>query len=209
MKAILTPDEVVFYGNVDRTFPRCELRLIFNVEITQFRSILGLDFYEELKSDLVDYSSVPEWQNQSYSKGDFVRFGSIIYEALEAGNTRPPSKDWRIADKFKSECNNYLWCNYLAEFLAMKVIRDRAGFLTYNLSGNGFQVVSQSNNRAVDGSEFSIAMQQIDRKISELFNNLDAFLKGELGGECSFEKYKGNKDCKDERTKSRNKYRVA
>lgn len=205
MKTLLTPNEVVRYAGLDDTFPRCDLRLIFNVELMEARKNIGLELYSELLDDKADYSGVVVWNNgTAYNEGQIVRHMGVVYVSLTDNNTdQPNSTNWDYAPKFHDLCNNQLWDNFMAEYLSWIVVRDRIGFVHYRATGNGIQVVRQRDHEAANAEQFSQSTQRIDRKIAELWSNMRAFLVGDVG-DCEFN-FKD--ECDKKESRRRNQYR--
>ena len=104
----------------------CDLQDIYQVEQREARLKLGIDFYNELIADLVDYSSASEWEDgTTYSAEDVVIWDGIFYQAISETDTEPTTVEfWELAPKFDKDCFNTLWCNYLGVYLALNVVKN-------------------------------------------------------------------------------------
>ena len=209
MTSLLSSSEVIHFSGISRDFPPCDFRLLYNVELTEFRRCLGLEFYTDLQNDRVDYSGEADWQHGvTYNQNAIVVKNGVPYVSLENSNqSEPPSPKWEIAPKFTTECYNDLWCLFLGEYLSWNAIKDKFAFVQYNLSGEGIQLVNTRAGRSADVSEFKIYGASVDKKIEDLYNNMDHYLKNNC--EEEFKNYKGNlDDCEDGKCTKGNRYRV-
>lgn len=118
--------EIILYSGLDKTFPPCDLRLVTNVERTEFRVCLGTALYEQLLSVLVDYSLTPAYVvSSTYALNDLVTYEGLVYKAKGAvpANQPPPTLTyWELAPKFSDPCAQSMWCDYLAEYLSLSVV---------------------------------------------------------------------------------------
>lgn len=208
MKSLLSSSEVIHFSGISRDFPPCDFRLIYNVELMEFRNCLGMDFHSELQGDRVDYSGENEWSNSvTYQAGDLVnRFGVTYLSKENNNNSEPPGTKWELAPKFTTTCYNDLWCMFLGEYLSWCAIRDKYAFVQYNLSGEGIQLTNTRAGRSADVDEFKIYGASVEKKISSLFQNMDYYLKNNC--EEEFKNYLGNlEECEDGECSKGNKYR--
>jgi len=125
---------------VDNDFPLAAVGDHIVVEETAAMcDLFGFDFYETLKSDLVDYTGTPQWDpGTTYDLGDIVTDCGMVFESLTASNDLPPedAAGWKEADKFNTACYNLLWPN-LRGFLAYTVIRPALVHVTYKTGAAG------------------------------------------------------------------------
>lgn len=105
-----------------------------------FSRCLGLDFYEALKSDLVEYNGIQEYNGGLvYGVGAKVLLDSVIYISLAANNTDSPVEkaSWDVVPKFNTDIYNELWVHYLRNYLAYMVIYTSINYSTYEAGAKG------------------------------------------------------------------------
>lgn len=142
--SLITPAEVVRYSPVSNDFPLSQLYgQVKAEEWLLFIQYIGEDFYELLLADLVDYSSVPQWDGGPYAAGDHVMEQGMIFTSLiDANETEigDPLNEaaWKEADKFTTACYNSLWTTgFLRELLAYAVILPAVTHTTYPTGAAG------------------------------------------------------------------------
>jgi len=125
---------------VDNDFPLEAIGEHIEVEETAAMcDVFGFDFYEALKSDLVDYAGTPQWDpSATYSSGDIVTDCGMVFESLIDSNELPPEDKagWKEADKFNTACYNSLW-PHLRAWLAYTVVRPALVHVTYKAGAAG------------------------------------------------------------------------
>lgn len=174
---LLQPIEIVKNTGIQGDIPLCALHLIFQTEYTEFRKCLGVAFYEQLKADLTVNVYTNYKAGQTYNLGDKVSVQGIIYEALKTTtNSIAVKTDWKLVDKFQTACFNELWCMFLANYLAWRVLREHQPYLD-NLVG---EIKSEeAYNRQI------IA---IDNSANKTFQNMVSWVK--MNNKGCFDKMK-------------------
>lgn len=74
---------------------------------------VGEDNYQRMLDDMIDYSSVQKWNDETeYEEGDMVEYKGIIYvadEDITNNNTPNDCSQWSEAPKFEDDCYNTTW----------------------------------------------------------------------------------------------------
>ena len=144
-KYIITPWESVKYGPFERNYPTAYIcphivrteRLLFN------KCFLGLPFYDELILDLTNITGIKEFIfGTSYPLGEKICYEGCILVSLKDNNIIHPNNDqeldpsWGYCDKFKTTCNNELWC-LMKHWLAFELAFESIEYSTYSATANG------------------------------------------------------------------------
>jgi len=158
--------------------------------------VLGKDFYDALRADVIDYSAVPYWlEGQAYDTGDVVNYEDQVFASKIDSNTSEPTvtSDWELASKFTTAANQELWDTVLCRYLAVAVLKNSIPGIATPASANG--VVK------VDGSTFEPAPETSVKRLQEWLEgqyriarkNLDDFLQ-ENSDEVAYAGYQGFQD---------------
>ena len=189
---LLTPGEIIHYTGISKDFPRCSLRTISMVEYHEFRTCLGIAFYEELKEAKIDYSDAVQYANgTAYNVDDVVSYEGILYKNIKASTGKIPKDDeyWILAPKFNKECFEELWCNYLAEYLSWRVIFDRIPFISTQIKAEGLVKIFGNTFQAAGSKDFETISKAILRSAERTWGNMNHFIKHHNDDGC-FDLYK-------------------
>lgn len=210
LKGIITETEVVYHSGIDLDFQVCDLRTAHNVERFEFRECLGKEFYKTLQSALASYENIT-WKAKDeagdiieYEKDAVVVYNGIFKKALETTSAIPSDKSkWVNAPKFDDskycgQIYEQLWCDYLAEFIALSVVKAELPRFATRISKDGLIKLFGQNFQAADSKEVDRIAGWIDKKIAIVFSNMDDWLKDNNINGC-FDNYKGiaNTCCGD------------
>ena len=95
------------------------------VEECLFRECLGMQLYRDMQANLCP-TDAPCWdESLAYVTGSFVSYEGQIYEAIAdapPGNNPLNINFWKVADRFKNPCYENLWCMYLKQAIAFRVV---------------------------------------------------------------------------------------
>lgn len=167
---LLSPSEVKEFSSISRDFPNCDIMAIgqFEEKLLMNECFLS-NFYEDLKADLVDYSSVQTYSNTTaYIVNDKVKLNGAYYVAIQSvtGIQPPNNLKWVVGKKFKSDCFNDLFCNYLARYVSEYVARKNA---TLGINNVIFEKVA--------AKEMDIYLRSLDDLINTILENMVRYMK--------------------------------
>lgn len=171
--AIITANEVVRYSIAERAYPTDKVvRVMDMVENKFMRDCLGLDFYDLLKADKINWNNKAEWTAGSYSIGDIVWWEDDLFESTANSNTEEPSLvsvKWKAASKFNTSEYNNLWSLYLRPIISNEIIRLTAPLETIKFSGKGAVMFTEDNSNTIgaDSRSLDAAIRQL-REVIEL-----------------------------------------
>ena len=196
---LLQPHDIKEHIGIMRSMGDCELRHIRKVELQEFRECLGKAFYDYLKEHLTDTSKCTlycEYNDDGspkiYQEGDIVVYEGILYIACKETSALPVVEDeWKLVQKFTKDCLNELWCDYLCEYLAWAVFKNRAPYLGIKIGPDGYVKSTGSGFRAADYKETEFLNRTIDRDVCIAWDNLEDHLLNENDKGC-YNLFKGN-----------------
>ena len=142
---LITAWEVVKYSPESNKFPTQYVQPhIYHKEQQAAREYLGIDFWDLLIADKVDYGVLEQWSDvTTYASGDYVDYYGTVLESIQANNTTDPVDDlateyWIEADKFTTACYQSLWDEGgLRDFLAFFIISEAYQPTTHPAGGKG------------------------------------------------------------------------
>lgn len=193
---LLLPREVILYSKIDDHFPPCDLDDIREIESYQFTTCLGGDFYDALVADLTDVSGATAYDSgTSYNQGDMVIYDGLYYTADQNSPAEPPTQ-WTLVDKFQTTCNNDLWCNGLARYLSLVVVRETIPLIATQIGSKG--IVKKKGEDFEPASEKAISRLQssIESKINRSWILLDKYMRDNNDDDC-YDLYVDNTGCDD------------
>lgn len=177
-QTLLNQFEIIKYTGIRQDTPLCAFNLIFQIEYKEFRKCLGISFYEELKEDLITHVYTTFKSGTNYTVGQKVTFQGVIYEAINATTQAPIyATDWKEVKKFNKECFNKLWCNFLATYLAWRVLREHQPYLE--------SLIGEEKGKA----QYDREIVAIDNSANNTLNNLVFWVKSKNTEGC-FDKMK-------------------
>jgi hypothetical protein len=167
---LLSPSEVKEFSSISRDFPNCDIMAIrqFEEKLLMNECFLN-NFYEDLKTDLVDYSAVQTYSNTTiYNINDKVKLNAVYYVAIQSvtGIQPPNNLKWAVGQKFKSNCFNELFCSYLARYVSEYVARKNA---TLGINNVIFEKVG--------AKEMEIYLRSLDDLINTILENMVRYMK--------------------------------
>lgn len=201
-QTLITEQEVIYYGGISITGSPCSFRNLFNIEYREFRNCLGIDFREDILGAVVDYSSKPNYTSgTTYALGDIVRFNGSYYKAKKETTLIPSMvSDWEIAPKFSGTCSDLyeeLYCMFLAEYLALVVLRATAPFLATQIGSEGIIQFQGTNFKPADEKAVSVLQNAINQQGLIVWNNMVAWIKDDDHNRCEEACFENLKICKN------------
>ena len=172
IKTISKPREVIIYSGISPHFPPCDVQDISQVEIHIFRRLLGWDFYKDMLSELVDYSGAEDWEAGDYTTGDVVKYKDLFFVAVVDTSSNPDTEDWRIADKFNTECYNDLYSNHLARYIALRVLHNTIPLSSTPITAQGVVKRFGDNFQSAEASTVSTLMKWVRSNEDVTFDNM-------------------------------------
>ncbi len=122
---LIQPEEVRRFASMGANANTAQLcNIIPIVEDKLFREEFGDSFYEDLKNDLIDYSTAAVFTLAvPYTVGTFVVYEGLVYEVTQnTTGTQIPTKAsayFKIAPRFATAAYQTLWVRYLVIILAI------------------------------------------------------------------------------------------
>lgn len=185
----LTVDEVVANSPAENASKAlCNQINICIEEI--FRECFGLDFLDDLKNDLIDYSLLDAYKGEWNEDADYIEKDIVLYcgryytykgsQAGTRGVEYPDcSNEWCIELKFNSECYNTLWDNYMAEYLSTAIYLKAIPFIHMKSRSNGFMIQESDGigGKAMDRTWYNTYRKEVLDLCERLLKNLKAFMQ--------------------------------
>lgn len=192
-KTILQPSDVVLFTNVQKDFPKCEIKSIFSMEYCEFTQCLGSAFQTRLFEDLVVYDCQYYDNAQAYSIGDTVFYEGVVRIAIQAGTGNLPSNHefWENAVRFATPCLETLWCNFLGPYLAWSMVLIQLPFVHLKIGPAGLVKILGPNIQPGSTSDYRAVQAAILANKETAFLNLDHYMRNNNSDGC-FDDYKGN-----------------
>lgn len=200
MQTLLVQNDVVELSDIGKDVPVCTIKDIAQVERNEFLGCLGIEFYEVLLADVVDYEAqgVDEWvAGTSYTAGDVVKWRGKYYTCTLTGtNTEPLNGDWELSDKFTTDEYNALWCDaQLGRYLATLVAKNKAVKQAIQFEDKGMVRRSGTNFDPATMSEVKQWVTAVDQDIAQMYKYLDWYLTNtEYNTNNAFDLYPPNAD---------------
>lgn len=183
--SLITTNEVIKHSFAERNFPPDKVsRLLEIVENRFMRNCFGVEFYDTLKDDVVDWSNVTEWTAGSYSIGDLRFWEDDIYESTHNTNTEEPSlvaTKWKEADKFDTAEYNNLYKIYLRPILANEIVRIAVPLETVKFTAKGavIQTDDSANTLGADSATLDSAMRHTKELIEVMKSEMIEYVKSQ------------------------------
>ncbi len=193
---IITAGEIVRYNySSSKLQPALLQPHIKRKEESFANEVLGFDFYEALKADLVDVSGAQGYNgNKIYALGEKVVFYGLTLESLANNNTVNPCEDsagvaWAPVQKFNSDCYEALYNGYLREAFCITVLSAALPHLTYPISSKGLSewVDDGTGARSAGLDTVSSRAHTLRADAEEVVKNMQAYMNREVAaGRCAF-----------------------
>lgn len=180
-QTLMTPLDVIEYSGVKKLgFGFCTFRQLFQIEYEQARNCIGFDLYQSMLDALADYSEVVEYQAGSYTQDSVVGFKGLVYKAkVNTSNMPTVATDWELAPKFEGDCAeiyDYLFCNFLAPYLAHKVLSRRLPYLRNVISDTGVLEYAGDAYDTTNEEQFKSLQHAINRDAAQSWANLQHYM---------------------------------
>lgn len=181
-KTLLSPSDVPRYTGMKLDSSPCTFRELYNIEYYEARKCLGMDFWNALIAALADYSAEPEYTaGTTYAIGDIVSFSGVYKIALVATSNVPSvAADWDNAPKFTGTCATLydnLFCNFLAPYLAAKVLAVRLPYIWTQISDKGVVVFNGGQFETADDNGYTRLITAIHRDANFIWGNLCDYMQ--------------------------------
>jgi len=162
------------------------------VENSVFNSILGRAWRTALVADIIDNSSEPNWAAGSYSSGDIVRRGGVYWIATATTSTEPGAGavGWDYAPRFTTNCNQLLYDNGLAAYLAGAIIQGCIAFSAMEINAEGVVRKKGDNFDPAELKELDRFSTAWEAWKQVALSNLHYYITDNSDG-CSFPLYEG------------------
>lgn len=184
---LITPSEVKRYSRISAEFPSCGLDDISEIEWHEFYDCLGIDFYKYLEDHKTDLSGSTKWEYKGYESGDIVMYKGIYYTALDdVTQAEEPTLNskWAATEKFTKKCLNDLWCNVLARYLAVSVVRFSAIEANTPMTASGIVERFGDNFKSASDKRVSMFLRDYDRKRETAWERLKHYMKSNNKDGC-------------------------
>ena len=186
--SLITATEVLQYSPAEANFPKQEIeRTIPVVEATFRRKCLGVDFYDWLVANQVDYSDVANFiSDHCYNENEEVKYNEQYWISLADDNETIPSptnQTWAKAPKYANSCVQAFWNNYLLPILATTVYKDSINTTTFRNGAAGLftQESDSGNARGSNFKEIGQYKSSLVEQINTMTANMIFYLKENVG----------------------------
>lgn len=170
--ALITAFEVRKYSIAEREYSMEKVQHSLEVIEAEFiRNFLGKEFFDLLKADVVDWSTIKEWKSTTvYAQNQKVFWNGSVWNSKVNTNSQEPgleASNWEAAKKFNTAEYDNLWKKYLASLVGNKIVKDTAIMNTYKAAGKGLVVTTEdnSNTNALSAKEIDIWHSQVSNLI--------------------------------------------
>lgn len=204
---LLTPNEVTEYTAVKLAFNACTFREIFTIEHDQADRCLGVDFWEDLKAAVADYSAETTWVSGStYNTGEVVKHRGIYWMAQADGITSQPAtnnNDWEEAPKFDpaGACAakyQEAYSGFLAPYLAWTILEEQLPFIRRNITDRGVLEVDGDKYNTASETEMTSLKHAINRRRYLAWRNWRKWVTDDANKDLAcFANYKPFKENED------------
>lgn len=183
--SLITTNEVIKHSFAERNFPPDKIsRLLEIVENRFMRNCFGVEFYDTLKDDVVDWSEIEEWEAGSYSIGDLVFWEDDVFQSTHNTNTEEPSlvaTKWKLADKFDTDEYDNLYKLYLRPILANEIVRIAVPLETVKFTAKGavIQTDDSANTLGADSATLDSAMRHTKELIEIMKSEMIEYVKSQ------------------------------
>jgi hypothetical protein len=167
--SLITLIEIKKNAPIEKEFKDSDLIMFKDaIESSYFSSCLGVDFYQQLKSDLKDeknWQTVKQWTAGTYNENDLVIFDFEVLRSKENSNQEKPdptSAKWEKAMKFKEDIHNQIWDTYLKFIIACLIVNKALPFATYRIGANGATFVQNGDRVAVPAKELQVVQTHLE-----------------------------------------------
>lgn len=189
---MITTWEVKRHSIVEREYPEGKINSYKKIIEEEFiRTTLGQDFLDNLKADVIDWSTAIEWKAGSYAVNYITFYKGDVYKSLQNSNTQEPgpgASQWTLAKKFTTTEYDTLWKEYLVKIISNKIIYQTAVLDTYKADGKGLVVTTQdqTNMNALNDKEVGHWSRQVKNLTDLLINEMINYIT------VQYDKYKEN-----------------
>lgn len=178
---LLTPKDVIQFTGVNINVTPCTFRELYNIEMYEARKCIGYDFWLVMVAALADYSDKPEYTSgTTYSEGDVVKYQGVYKIALQDTDKVPTvSTDWENAPRFSGDCaESYdgLFCDFLAPYLAHKVLAKRLPYIWTQIRDTGVVTFNGQTFETADSNELTRLQNAIYSDASMILGNLKYYM---------------------------------
>lgn len=180
MKTLITPQEVIRYSDIDLNTAVCNFRQINQIESYLFGTKFNSDLYKDLLADLIDYTDVETWKvTDVITTGTKKLYNGQYYVALADSTGIAPSnkEQWEPGRKFESDCFNDLWCDVLANYLAMCILENRLPKIWIKVKNDGIIKTKGELFESVSSKDYESFHGSVIRDCEICYYNLMDYIK--------------------------------
>ena len=192
-RTLITGLEVVNHAPTsyrDEALAKCPY--IHIVEEALFHECLGIALYNDMLSDIVDYSSVGAFREQQpYTVGSNVIVNGIIYTCIQAttSQTVANSNFWQVAIKFNNPAYQELWTRYLAMLIATNVQIHTLATQAVSVSAAGVTRSKSENYNPATLAEVSALRESLDNTRIKMLKTMLLWLGENIADYPLYEEY--------------------
>lgn len=206
---LLSNYDVVRHTNLLKSKP-IVVQLIPVIEQQNMLKMFGREFYDILKSDIVEYEENAQYkgnyvESTQYEEAGIVKYKGDYYEykVNVQGEKKTPDcgMNWVEKDKFKTPCYNTLWNEHLVKFLSWKVYHMAIPSLHIQHGVNGYQY--QDNDGAGGKGSNKEWLNTYTSSILSIISVVESGLIEYLfssNKDCDFSKVKLLNNCGESKT---------
>ena len=188
-ETLANPQDIVDFGPVDpNSYSEQRLPFIALREEKFFAKCMGMPMYAALIADKVKYSMVSGTGIVVYTNykegvanaiGDVVLYKNRLYKAKAITNgTQAPTNEsyWKLAPRFVTDANNYIWDRYLRVIIAFMVNSDSLFYRIVSDTAQGLVQKTSETAKPIKPVDAARVKQEYQVDIDDLMQTMDVFL---------------------------------
>lgn len=180
-ESLLSPNDVRLNSMVGAQIDANQLSsLIIVTEETLFNAHFGRAFYDALLADVAAYTYTPFSLGVNYLIGSYVLANSLIYEVIQTttGVQIPAQNNayFRLAPKFVTPANEFLWLRYLKRLLATAVANEASVTMSMKLTEKGVIRLKDETFDAVKTQELAMYREHNYQHIKQSISVMERYI---------------------------------
>lgn len=180
-ESLLSPNDVRLNSMVGAQIDAAQLSsLIIVTEETLFNAHFGRAFYDALLTDVATYIAPPFAVGTNYILGSYVTANSLIYEVIQTttGVQIPAQNNayFRLAPKFATPANEFLWLRYLKRLLATAVANEASVTMSMKLTEKGVIRLKDDTFDAVKTQELAMYREHNYQHVKQSISVMERYI---------------------------------
>jgi hypothetical protein len=206
-QTITQSTDVALFTGINVNMNTWTFKDIFSLEYHVFQKYLGKDFYTDLKAQLQDYSTAPEYQaGTTYPLGTTVKYKGKYYTSLEATDSLPTNiTSWSLATRFDTskDCGakyELFFCDFLGPYLATTLLQNKLPYIWTQIHDSGVLQYQGASYSTSDSEEYTRLKNAVSADIRIRWENIEYYLAAFEDDTCfnNFLPFTKNTNCEKE-----------